>query len=239
MIGVPAHVGLLALGGIVGAESMGIPVPGETALIGAAILAHAGQLTIWAVVLVAAAAAITGDNLGYLIGRWGGRWLLERPGPLLDHRRRLLERGESFFARYGPKAVFLARFVAGVRVTGAWMAGVNRMRWPTFLLWNALGGMAWAASIGLLGFFLGGAAESLLGEAGLAGAGVAGGVVVIVALGLLVSRRRRVARKRGLADSAPLVARALDLLAFGRSRAKTLLRRRSEVLRIRRGHAAR
>lgn len=117
------HLGLPALAALVGAESMGLPVPGETALIAAAVLAHQGHLAIGSVIAVVACAAIVGDNIGYLIGRRGGRWLLERPGPLLARRRRLLERGDRFFERHGPKAVFLARFVAGARVTAAWMAG--------------------------------------------------------------------------------------------------------------------
>lgn len=231
MTQIPVHLGLLALGGIVGAESMGIPVPGETALIGAAILAHDGQLSIWAVVLVAAAAAIVGDNVGYLIGRRGGRWLLERPGAFLPHRERLLARGEAFFLRHGPKAVFLARFVTGVRVTSAWMAGVNRMPWQTFLLWNAVGGLAWAASIGLLGFFLGGAAERLLGAAGLGG--IALGIAVIVALGVLVSRRRRRRRFKaasGIKTSGITVAERAGLLTSQMRPGQKLWRRARALL---------
>lgn len=155
------HLGLPALAALIGAESMGLPVPGETALIAAAVLAHEGHLAIGAVIAVAATTAIVGDNVGYLIGRRGGRRLLDRPGPLLGHRRRLLQRGDEFFERHGPKAAFLARFVAGARVTTAWMAG-NRMRWRTVLAWNAVGGVVWAVTIGLLGFFVGAAAERLV-----------------------------------------------------------------------------
>ncbi|MBA3420689.1 MAG: DedA family protein [Thermoleophilaceae bacterium] len=234
MIQVPVRLGLLALAGVVGAESMGAPVPGETALIGAAILAHDGQLSIWAVVLVAAGAAIIGDNVGYLIGRRGGRWLLQRPGPLLAHRARLLARGEAFFARHGPKAVFLARFVAGVRVTGAWMAGVNRMRWQTFLLWNALGGVAWAVLIGLMGFMLGGAAERLLGAAGLAAIGAGAGVTLIVGVALVLRRSRR---RRGL-EVSHRFARPHSLLSRGRVGAMRLVHRGRELLRTALGPAA-
>jgi membrane protein DedA with SNARE-associated domain len=189
-LALPRHLGL-AGAALVDAESMGVPLPGETALIAAAVLAHRGHLAIGAVIAVAAAAAIAGDNAGYLIGRRGGRWLLTRPGPLGSHRRRLLERGERFFARHGPRAVFVARFVAGARATTAWLAGVNRMPWRTFLLWNALGGVAWAVAIGLLGFFLGAAAERLIRSAGL-GAAVA---VLVLALAVYAWQRRRARRR--------------------------------------------
>src|SRR5919197_1988286 len=118
---------------------MGIPVPGETALITA-------------------------------------------PGPLLYHRRRVIAVGEPFFDRHGPKAVFLGRWVTGLRITAAWMAGVTRMSWPTFVFWNALGGIAWATSIGLLAYFVGHSAETIIHVAGLGGGGGGGvwGVGVLV-----------------------------------------------------------
>jgi membrane-associated protein len=183
----------LALAGLVGAESAGAPVPGETALLAGAILAGDGRLSIVLVIVVAASAAIVGDNIGYGLGRVGGRRLLERPGPLREHRARLLERGERFFDRHGAKSVFLARFFTGVRVTGAWMAGVNRMHWRTFLVYNAAGGIVWATLFGLLGFYFGSAAERYLRSAGLVGLG-------LLALALLVGgawwlRRRRAAAR--------------------------------------------
>src|SRR3954453_16499473 len=111
LIQIPAHLGYLALFGFVGAESAGVPVPGETALIAAGVLARHGQFDIRLVIVIAAAAAITGDNIGYLIGRTGGRRLLERPGFLEHHRRQVLTKGDPFFERHGPKAVFLGRWV--------------------------------------------------------------------------------------------------------------------------------
>src|SRR5512132_4427878 len=117
---------------------MGVPVPGETALITAGIVASRGQLEIEVVIALAAAAAILGDNVGFAIGRKLGRQLLTAPGPLVGHRRQVLALGEPFFQRHGPKAVFLGRWVAGLRITAAWMAGANRMGWPTFLFWDAL-----------------------------------------------------------------------------------------------------
>ena len=90
---------------LVAGESSGVPIPGETALITSAALAGSGKLHIWLVIPLAAAAAIIGDNIGYLIGRKGGRWVLERPGRFERQRRRVLTVGEPFFERHGPKAV--------------------------------------------------------------------------------------------------------------------------------------
>jgi membrane protein DedA with SNARE-associated domain len=191
LIKIPAHLGYWALAGLVGVESMGVPVPGETALVTAALLARNGQFSITAVIAVAAGAAIVGDNLGYLVGRAGGRRLLERPGPLEHRRRQLIEKGEPFFARHGPKAVFLGRWVAGLRITAAWLAGVNRMHWPLFMFWNALGGIAWATSVGLVAYFTGRAAEHLVKTAGLVGIAV----IVIVGAVVIVWRLRRFRRE--------------------------------------------
>ncbi|MGZ8634525.1 MAG: DedA family protein [Solirubrobacteraceae bacterium] len=163
-IGYPVIFALIAI------ETMGIPVPGETALVTAAVVASRGRLQIEVVIAVAAAAAIIGDNIGFAIGRKLGRRVLTAPGPLLRHRRRVIAVGEPFFDRHGPKAVFLGRWVTGLRITAAWMAGVTRMSWPTFLFWNALGGIAWATSLGLLAYFVGHSAEKLIHLAGLGGA---------------------------------------------------------------------
>ena len=121
-----------------------MPIPGETALITAAVLASGGKLKIELVIPLAAAAAIVGDNIGYLIGRKGGRWLLERPGRFQRQRLEVLETGEPFFERHGPKAVFFGRFILGLRVWASWLAGATHMRWRSFFFWNALGGICWA-----------------------------------------------------------------------------------------------
>src|SRR5215218_2128691 len=106
LIDIPPNVGYAAVFALIAVETMGIPVPGETALIGAALLAHDGQLSIVVLVALAAAAAIIGDNVGFAIGRKGGRRLFARPGPFHRHRLAVLDAGEAFFARHGPKAVF-------------------------------------------------------------------------------------------------------------------------------------
>jgi membrane-associated protein len=183
-IGYPVMFALIAI------ETMGIPVPGETALITAAILASRGRLQIELVIALAAAAAILGDNVGFAIGRKLGRRLLAAPGPLLHHRRRVIAVGEPFFDRHGPKAVFLGRWVTGLRITAAWMAGVTRMSWPTFLFWNALGGIAWATSIALVAYFVGHSAEKFIHIAGV------GGAVVVVVGGVALWFVLRVRRRR-------------------------------------------
>jgi membrane protein DedA with SNARE-associated domain len=175
--------------GMVMIESGGIPVPGETTLIAAALLASQHHLTIEWVIALAAAGAIVGDNLGYLIGRRGGRWLLERPGRFHAQRTEVLERGEVLFERHGAKAVFFGRWILGLRVWAAWLAGANRMHWASFAFWNALGGIGWATSVGLIIFFAGKSAQGAIQTAGLIGLGVA--LVVIAVLVVVVRRRRR------------------------------------------------
>src|SRR5580692_7520396 len=147
-----SHVGYPLLLLLVMAESGGVPVPGETALITAAVLASQGKLRIEVVILLAATGAIVGDNLGYLIGRKGGRWLLERPGRFHRQRLEVLKTGEPFFKRHGAKAVFFGRFLLGLRVWASWLAGATRMRRRPFFAWNALGGISWATGIGLLAY---------------------------------------------------------------------------------------
>ncbi len=188
IISVAHNIGYPLLFVLVMAESSGFPVPGETALISAALLASQGKLQIELVIVLAATAAIVGDNIGYLIGRKGGRWLLERPGLFERHRRRVLEVGEPFFARHGAKAVFFGRWLLGLRVWASWLAGATRMRWPAFAFWNAAGGIGWATTIGLLAYYLGHAVRnvlSLFGLYGLIGVVLAGGGA------LLLHRRQR------------------------------------------------
>jgi membrane-associated protein len=186
MLHVPSLAAYAVLAALVGVESAGVPVPGETSLLAAAVLASRGVLDLWVVIAVAAGAAIAGDNAGYVVGRRGGRWLLARPGRWEEQRRRFLSNGEAFFARHGGKAVFFARWVPWLRVTAALLAGAGRMRWPRFLFWNAAGAITWATGIALAGYFLGKAASAVVGGVGLALLAVA----AIVAGGALVIRRR-------------------------------------------------
>ncbi|MFL5962163.1 MAG: DedA family protein [Gaiellaceae bacterium] len=184
LLNVPANVGYPLLFLLVGAESAGALVPGETALIVAAALAADGRLSLPVVIAVAAGAAIVGDNIGFLIGRRGLRRLLDRPGRWAAGRRRLVERGEVFFLRHGSAAVFFGRWLPGLRVVASWLAGANGMRWPRFLVWNALGGVSWASTIGVAAYLLGKSASGALGSIGFA-------AVAIVVVLYVASRIRR------------------------------------------------
>ena len=186
LIAVPAAIGYPVLFAFVAAESAGALVPGETSLIAAAALAAHGRLSLALVIAVAAAGAIVGDNIGYLIGRKGLRRLVERPGRWAARRRRIVAQGEAFFARRGAAAVFFARWLPGLRIVIAWLAGAERMPWRRFVAWNALGGIAWAATIGALSYALGQSAAGPLGTLGLLG--LAGAALAHV--GPRLARRR-------------------------------------------------
>jgi membrane protein DedA with SNARE-associated domain len=183
------NIGYPLLFVLVGAESSGVPVPGETALIAAGVLASRpnASLTLPAVIATAAVAAIVGDNVGYLIGRHGGRRLLERPGRFARQRAKVLEVGEPFFERHGPKAVFLGRWILGLRVWASWLAGITHMPWRSFLMYNALGGISWAVTIGVLAYVAGSGIAALIRDVGI-GALV---LVAVAAVTLYVLRRRR------------------------------------------------
>ena len=182
--------GLVLLFALIAAESAGVPLPGETALIAAAILAERGHYSIVWVIVVAATAAIIGDNIGYWIGRTGGRALLERWGPVRRYAERALPPGERFFAKHGGKTVFIGRFVAVLRVTAAWLAGITHMSWWRFFLWNAAGGIVWATGVSLLAFYFGKAAADAVATYGVYAliVIVVGAVIAFVVMRLLKKR---------------------------------------------------
>jgi len=168
-------------------ESFGVPVPGETALIAFAVLASQGHYNIGEVIAVAALGAIIGDNLGYwLIGRVGGPKLIARWAWLDRHFRRVLPTAEGIFQRHGGKTVFFGRFVAVLRYTVAWIAGLVGMEWRRFLLWNAAGGIVWATLVGVIAYESGKAAAEAIARYGIY-AGVA--IAVIVVAGWFISHR--------------------------------------------------
>jgi membrane protein DedA with SNARE-associated domain len=177
------NYGLIVLFLLVGMESAGIPLPGETALITAGVLASRGHFEIEWVIAVAAAGAILGDNVGYWIGREGGTRLLARWGWTRRLRDRFIPPAERFFRRHGGKTIFLARFVAVLRVAGAWVAGISKMPWWRFLVWNAAGGICWAILVGLVSFYLGEAAAHSIQRWGLIG----GGVALVLAIGIFLA----------------------------------------------------
>jgi membrane protein DedA with SNARE-associated domain len=148
--------------GMVGIESLGVPVPGETTLILAALYAGTtGNLAIQWVVAAAAAGAIVGDNIGFAVGRFGGFALLRRYGPKLHIGRRRMKLGRYVFLEHGGKVVFFGRFVSVLRTWAAFLAGTNRMAWGRFLLFNAAGGIVWAAVYGVAYYYFGQALEGL------------------------------------------------------------------------------
>jgi membrane-associated protein len=181
-----SQLALLLLFVLLALESFGLPVPGETVLIACSVLASQGSLSIVWVIVVAVLAAIIGDNLGYWVAREGGRPLLERHRLTRPYAEKYLPRGERFFAKHGGKAVFLGRFVAVLRVTAAWVAGISHMHWWRFLVWNAAGAIVWATLVALVSYYLGDAAASAFGRYGLY---AAGGVLLLTALGFLIVRR--------------------------------------------------
>ncbi len=171
--------GLWVLFAAVMLESMGIPVPGETAVVTAAIYAGSTRhMSVTSVVLVAATAAIIGDNIGYLIGRSIGIRLLARYGKYVRLNEPRLKVGQYLFLEHGGKIVFFGRFVALLRTYAALLAGANRMNWPHFLIMNALGGVCWAVMFG------GGA--YLFGEQVKRVAGPISMLLLIAAIGLIV-----------------------------------------------------
>jgi len=185
------HHGLPLLFVVVMLESFGLPLPGETALIFFGVLASKGHYNIAWVIAVTAAAAIIGDNLGYwLIGRWGGRALFRRNRWLQRWSDRVLPGSERIMQRHGGKTVFFGRFIAILRFTAAWVAGLGRMPWWRFLFWNAAGGITWAVLVGLVAYYSGQAAADAIQRYGLF---AAAGVIVLAvlgALGLHFARRR-------------------------------------------------
>ena len=145
--------GYLAVGGFITLEDFGIPVPGETILIAAAVYAGAGRLSIVAVGLVAVMAAVAGDNIGYAVGFFGGRALVLRFGKYVGLTSARLGKAEGFFDRYGAVVVAGARFIEGLRQANGIVAGTIRMPWPRFLVFNTLGAVLWVgvwASVGYL-----------------------------------------------------------------------------------------
>ncbi|HZS89087.1 MAG TPA: DedA family protein [Chloroflexota bacterium] len=173
---------------VVAAESMGLPVPGETTLLSAAVYAGlSGQLSIALVITAAAAGAILGDNAGYLVGRTVGERVLGRLGRPTGRSGRALVVGRYLFGRHGGKAVFLGRFVAVLRIFAALLAGATKMPWRRFVLYNAAGGLLWASVMGLLGYALG---SSVAGPLGIAGVVCAVAVALLVALMLWRNGRR-------------------------------------------------
>lgn len=188
-------------------ECMGVPVPAETTLIAMAIYAGTNdKLNIGVVILAAAIGAILGDNAGYGIGYKGGYPLLVRIAHVMHISPTTLDRAQNHFARRGAITVFAGRFIAYVRIWAALLAGINRMRWGSFLLWNAAGGVLWATAYGILGYLLGHNLP-LLGQV-LGALDLVGKLVLIAILAVVISawsvHAYRTRRQEGVRPQDPL-----------------------------------
>jgi len=172
-------------------ESFGLPLPGETVLIFFGVLASQGNYSIAEVIAIATVAAIIGDNLGYwLIGRLGGRALFTKSRYLRKWSETTLPRLERIMERHGGKTVFFGRFVAILRFTAAWLAGLARMHWWKFLLYNALGGIAWATAVGLVAYYGGKAAADAIAKYGVYAAVAVVGVLIIAWVALHFGKKK-------------------------------------------------
>ena len=188
--------GYLAVGGLVMLEDFGVPVPGETILIAAAVYAGAGRLSVVAVGLVAVLAAVAGDNIGFAIGHFGGRALVLRYGRYVLLSAERLDKAERFFRRHGGKVVVAARFIEGLRQANGVVAGTARMPWRRFLVFNAIGAVLWVGVWTTAGYLAGDHIRAIYTEVTryslyvLIALGVLAGVLVARAV---LRRRRRVA----------------------------------------------
>ena len=172
-------------------ENAGVPVPGETILLAAGFFAALGHFHLEIVMAVACMGAVLGDNAGYFIGRKLGRATLLRYGRYAGLNPKRLAMFESFFERHGDKTILAARFITGLRVFAALLAGAAHMRWPRFALYNFLGAVLWSIAITLAGYFFGHSWHLLERWVGGIGAAALAGVIVAGVVLLLVRRRRR------------------------------------------------
>ena len=184
--------GYFAVAGFIFFEDFGVPLPGETMLIAAALYAGAGHLNVFLVGIIAFVAAVAGDNVGYMIGRFGGRGLVERYGKWVLLTGDRLDRAEAFFEHHGGKVVSVARFVEGLRQLNGIIAGTMEMHWARFLTFNAIGAAVWVAVWTSVGYVAGDHVETVTHYFTYFAIGLA--VVVAAAIGWHLHRRR--ARRR-------------------------------------------
>jgi membrane protein DedA with SNARE-associated domain len=156
------NYGYLAVGGLLFFEDFGLPVPGETVLIAAAFYAGLGQLNLILIGIVGLIGAILGDNLGFVIGKYGGHPLVEKFGKYIFLTPKRIKSAENFFRRNGGKVVVVARFIDGLRQANGIIAGLSEMAWPKFLFFNIIGGVVWVAAWLSLGYFGGSHIQTFL-----------------------------------------------------------------------------
>ncbi len=178
-----AHYGYWAVAIALFLENAGLPVPGETMLLLASFLAYSEhKLTLPSIIMAGVCAATLGDNLGFVAGSYGGRPLLEHYQRTLRIRPAVIARGEELFARYGAATVFVARFIAGLRIIAGPLAGVLRMPWRKFLLFNFLGAVLWVSVISGVGYLFGRHWDALVGLVQDANLVIVIGVVMVCVL---------------------------------------------------------
>jgi membrane protein DedA with SNARE-associated domain len=187
------HYGYLAVGGVLFLEDFGVPLPGETMLIAAALYAGTGSLNIWLVGLVAVVAAVAGDNVGFAIGHYGGRKLIDRFGKYVLLTPKRLDKVEDFFRRHGSWVVVIARFVEGLRQANGLIAGTVEMPWLKFFAANVVGAIGWVAVWASLGYFAGNHVSTISKYATYVAIGIAVLVVLAIARHLIAHRRERTA----------------------------------------------
>ena len=175
-------------------ESAGIPLPGETVLLAAGVAAQRGAMSLPLIWVLAAGAAILGDNVGFWVGHWGGRPLLTRYGRMLRVREKHLQMLDLYYARHGAKTVFFGRWVAFLRIWAALFAGAAHMRWRRFLVFNALGGSIWAVAMSTLAYYFAASIHKIQATFGIAG-WVLAGVVVVATVAFVVREQRRTVRR--------------------------------------------
>ena len=185
--------GYLAVGGLVLLEDFGVPVPGETILILGAVYAGTGRLNIVLVGVLAFFGAVVGDNIGFAIGHFGGRALVERWGKYVFLTPERLDKAADFFDRHGGKVIVIARFVEGLRQANGIIAGTTGMHWAKFLAFNALGAALWVGLWTSIGYFSGSNIDAIYSAATRFSAyfGIVVGVLIVAYVGWRVLRYRR------------------------------------------------
>lgn len=191
-----SHYGYLAVAGFLFLEDFGVPVPGETILIAAAVYAGAGRLNVVSVAVIAFFAAVAGDNVGFGIGHFGGRPLVLRAGRYVGLTEERLDKAEGWFDRHGGKVVTIARFVEGLRQANGIVAGVTRMRWVRFLTFNAVGAALWVGVWTTVGDLSGSHIDTIYSVVSRVFLYLVAAVVVAI-VGRIIIRRRRNRRQAG------------------------------------------
>jgi membrane protein DedA with SNARE-associated domain len=186
------NYGYLAVAGLVLLEDFGVPVPGETVLILGAVYAGAGRLNIVLVGLLAFVAAVIGDNIGFAVGHFGGRPLVERYGRYIFLTPERLNKTTAFFERHGGKIIVVARFIEGLRQANGIIAGISGMHWAKFLIFNAIGAALWVAVWSSIGYFSGSHIDSIYNTATRYSTylAIAFGVLVLAWIARVIWRRR-------------------------------------------------